>query len=264
MSDPVLSLRGVVKRFGGVTAVDGVSFDLVPGMVTALIGPNGAGKSTVISLVTGVLRPNEGQVLLGGRDVAALPMHERARLGVARTHQTPQMIHGLSALGNAMAGAYRFGAHGLIATILRPWAVAAENAEMAQRAVAALRRAAVPEALWGRPAAELAYGLQRRVEIARALVQDPKVLLLDEPAAGLNPNETAELAALLLDIAGEGRAVLLVEHDMPMVMSIAGHVVVVNFGRRIAAGTPAEIAANPEVITAYLGAEENRLEGVAA
>lgn len=264
MSDPVLSLRDVLRRFGGVTAVGGISFDVAPGMVTALIGPNGAGKSTIINLITGVLRPDEGQVLLGERDVTTLPMHERARLGIARTYQTPQMIHGLSALGNVMAGAYRFGTHGLIATILRPWAAAAENAEMSERAVVSLRRAAVPEDLWNRPATALAYGLQRRVEIARALAQDPKVLLLDEPAAGLNPSETAELASLLRDIAAEGRAVLLVEHDMPMVMSIAGHVVVVNFGRRIAAGTPAEIATDPEVITAYLGTDDDDMEGVAA
>lgn len=135
---------------------------------------------------------------------------------------------------------------------------------MEERAAAALRRAAVPETLWSRPAAELAYGLQRRVEIARALVQDPKVLLLDEPAAGLNPSETAELAAFLLDIAGEGRAVLPVEHDMPMVMSIAGHVVAVDFDRRIAAGTPVEIAANPGVVTAYPGTEDDPVEGMAA
>jgi branched-chain amino acid transport system ATP-binding protein len=253
---PVLSLSGLTRRFGGIHAVSGVSFDLAPAAVTAVIGPNGAGKTTLINLITGVLSLNDGSIRLEGADVTAEPAHRRAKAGIARTYQTPQMGGGMSVLRNVMAGAYRFGRHGLVSTVLRPWVVMAENEEMAERAVACLRRVAVPESWWNRPAIDLPYGLQRRVEIARALAQDPKVILLDEPAAGLNPSETSDLARLLSEIAADGRAVLLVEHDMPMVMSISSHLVVINFGRKLAEGTPAEISGNPEVIAAYLGSDE--------
>jgi len=257
---PVLSTHGLSKQFGGVAAVSGVSLDLLPGIVTALIGPNGAGKTTLINLLTGVLRLDDGTITLKGEEITRAPMHTRARLGMARTYQTPQMIHELSAIANVMAGAYRFGVDSLFKSILRPWTVATENEALAERAALALRRADVPEKWWDRSASDLPYGIQRRVEIARALAQDPEVLLLDEPAAGLNPSETAELATLLESIARDGRAVLLVEHDMPMVMSISSHVVVVNFGRKIADGTPAEISSNPDVIAAYLGTDTEQVE----
>lgn len=259
-----LTLHGVSKTFGGLKAVDGVSFDLAASKVTALIGPNGAGKSTIINLVTGVFRPTGGRIMLGNTDISTLPMHRRAILGVARTYQTPQMIQGLTALGNVMAGSYRFGSHGLLRTILTPWAVARENALLAERAAAALRTAGVGQDWWERRATDLPYGIQRRVEIARALAQEPRILLLDEPAAGLNPAETAEIGALLQRIAASGIAVLLVEHDMPMVMSIADHVVVVNFGRHLAEGSPAAIAANPEVVAAYLGTDDEATERAVA
>lgn len=250
-----LSLHGISKSFGGLNAVEDVSFDLPPAVVTALIGPNGAGKSTIINLIAGIFAPNDGKVMLCETDITALPMFRRACLGVARTYQTPQMIHGLDALGNVMAGAYRFGSHGLLTTIFMPWVVARENSEMAERAAAALRKAAVPDIWWDRRAVDLPYGIQRRVEIARAIAQGPKVLMLDEPAAGLNPAETAEIGKLLIEIAADGVAVLLVEHDMPLVMSTATQVVVVNFGRRLAVGSPTQIMANPEVVAAYLGAD---------
>ena len=257
---PVLSLRNLTKSFGGVAAVTDVSFDLEAGIVTALIGPNGAGKSTIINLLTGVFEPNSGTVILDGETITNLPMHERAQRGMARTYQTPQMLQGLSVVANVMTGAYRFGSHVLMRTVLQPWTIAKENLLLASRATDCLKRVQVPELWWSRPATDLPYGLQRRVEIARALAQDPRVILLDEPAAGLNPQETMEIARLLLDVATDGRAVLLVEHDIPMVMSIASHIVVVNFGRHLAAGTAAEIANNPEVITAYLGADEDSVE----
>ncbi|MBP1848361.1 branched-chain amino acid transport system ATP-binding protein [Rhizobium petrolearium] len=256
ISVPVLSLSGLTKRFGGIQAVSGVSFDLAPGAITAVIGPNGAGKTTLINLITGVLSLNDGAIRLEGADITNEPVHRRAVAGVARTYQTPQMAAGMSVLRNVMAGAYRFGRYGLLSTLLRPWTIITENEEMAERAAHALRRVSVPEEWWHQPASDLPYGLQRRVEIARALAQDPKVILLDEPAAGLNPSETADLARLLTDIAADGRAVLLVEHDMPMVMSISSHVVVINFGRKLAEGTPAQILTNPEVIAAYLGSDE--------
>ncbi|MGI1715341.1 ABC transporter ATP-binding protein, partial [Escherichia coli] len=165
---------------------------------------------------------------LEGEDITARPTHQRGTAGIARTYQTPQIAHGMSVLTNVMAGAYRFGQHGLLSSVFRPWVVMKENDEMAARA----------EQWWQRLATDLPYGLQRRVEIARSLAQDPKLLLLDEPAAGLNPRETADLSRLLSEIAADGRAVLLVEHDMGMVMSISSHIVVVNFGRKLAEGTP--------------------------
>jgi len=259
-----LTLHGVSKAFGGLKAVDNVSFELADSNVTALIGPNGAGKSTIINLITGVFQPTGGRIVLGETDISALPMHRRSNLGVARTYQTPQMIQGLTALGNVMAGSYRFGSYGVVRTILTPWAVAKENAALGERAAVALRTAGVAEEWWERRATDLPYGIQRRVEIARALAQEPKILLLDEPAAGLNPSETAEIGQLLKRIANSGIAVLLVEHDMPMVMSIADHVVVVNFGRHLAEGPPAEIASNPEVIAAYLGTDDEAAERAVA
>lgn len=252
----IVSLEGVSKAFGGLKAVDDVTCNLSEGIVTALIGPNGAGKSTLINLITGVFLPTAGVVKLAGVDISKLPMHARSRMGIARTYQTPQMIHGLSSIENVMAGAYRFGSHGLLKTIFTPWMVAKENSEIADRAAIALRTSGVPEQWWDRRATELPYGIQRRVEIARALAQEPKIILLDEPAAGLNPAETADIGRLLKQIARGGISVLLVEHDMPLVMSTADYVVVLNFGRTLAMGTPTEIAANPSVIAAYLGADD--------
>ncbi|MBJ7403801.1 MAG: ABC transporter ATP-binding protein [Bradyrhizobium sp.] len=251
-----LEIAGVSKSFGGVHAVADVSFFMARGEVTALIGPNGAGKTTLINLLTGVLPADRGTIRLEGRDLAGTPAYMRARAGIARTYQTPQMAQGMSVLMNVMAGAYRFGKHGLLGSLLRPWLVMADNEELAERAGTCLARVGVSEEWWGRPAADLPYGHQRRVEIARALAQDPKLLLLDEPAAGLNRSEADELASLLVSIAADGRAVLLVEHDMGMVMSISSHIVVLNFGRKLAEGAPETIKADKDVIAAYLGIVE--------
>lgn len=259
MSRRLLQIAGVSKNFGGVRAVADVSFSLACGEVTALIGPNGAGKTTLINLVTGVLMPDGGSIVLDGLDVSEMPAHQRGRAGIARTYQTPQMAHGMSVLTNVMAGAYRFGKHELLNSIVRPWLVMAEERELAERASACLQRVGVPEEWWDRPASDLPYGHQRRVEIARALAQDPKLLLLDEPAAGLNPSEAAELASLLVSIGADGRAVLLVEHDMGMVMSISSHIVVLNFGCKLAEGAPSDVSANKDVIAAYLGMDEEAI-----
>ena len=255
----ILELSNLSKRFGGIHAVADVSFSLARGEVTALIGPNGAGKTTLINLLTGVLTMDCGRMRLDGLDLTGTPAHALGKAGIARTYQTPQMARGMSVLTNVMAGAHRFGAYGLLTSLLRPWRAGAENLELAERASACLERAGVPEAWWDRPASDLPYGHQRRVEIARALAQDPKVLLLDEPAAGLNPSEVAELASLLVSIAGDGRAVLLVEHDMGIVMSISAHIVVLNFGRKLAEGSPADISADKAVIAAYLGTDEEAI-----
>lgn len=259
-----LTLQGVSKSFGGLKAVDDVSFALGHSKIAALIGPNGAGKSTIINLITGIFAPTSGTINLDGEIISGLPTHRRSISGIARTYQTPQMVHGLTAFANVMAGAYRFGSFGVLRTILTPWSVAKENGLLGGRAATALQTVGIPGEWWHRLATDLPYGIQRRVEIARALAQEPKVLLLDEPAAGLNPTETAELGQLLTRIAESGISVLLVEHDMPLVMSIADHVVVINFGRHLAEGTPAEIAANPEVVAAYLGTDDEPTEWAVA
>jgi branched-chain amino acid transport system ATP-binding protein len=260
MTTDALTLNDVSKSFGGVAAVGDVSFGIRSGEVTALIGPNGAGKTTLINLITGVLSPSKGNFVLAGEDISRLPMHARAMRGMARTYQTPQIIQGMSVIENVMTGGHRLGTQGVFASLLRPWSIADENRRMARLASECLKRVALPSEWWNQIATDLPYGHQRRVEIARALAQEPKVILLDEPAAGLNPRETVEISHLLKSIAQDGRAILLVEHDMPMVMSIAARIVVVNFGRRIATGTPSEISANPDVITAYLGTDEDMIE----
>lgn len=262
MEQSVLNISGLAKRFGGVQAVSDVSFFAGNGVVTSIIGPNGAGKTTLVNLITGVLPADAGSLSLCGRNIANLPAFERARLGIARTYQTPQFSPGMSVMKNVMAGAYRFGRFGVFTSMLMPWKVVAENDALALRATACLNRVGVPQNLWHLPANELPYGHQRRVEIARALAQDPAVLLLDEPAAGLNPSETLELSRLLASIARDGRAVLLVEHDMGMVMSISSHIVVINFGRKLFEGTPKEVSKNPDVISAYLGADEEEVPDV--
>jgi branched-chain amino acid transport system ATP-binding protein len=255
----VLEISRLSKSFGGVHAVADVSFSLARGEVTALIGPNGAGKTTLINLVTGALMTDRGSIRLDGLDLTGMPAHVRGKAGIARTYQTPQMAKGMSVLTNVMAGAYRFGNYGLLSSLLRPWLSMADNAELAERASSCLMRVGVPEEWWDRPASDLSYGHQRRVEIARALAQDPKLLLLDEPAAGLNPSEAAELTRLLVSIAADGRAVLLVEHDMGIVMSISSHIVVLNFGRKLAEGPPGDVSANKDVIAAYLGTDEEAI-----
>ncbi len=255
MNETLLSLAGVQKKFGGLYAVNNVSFDVAKGSITALIGPNGAGKTTLINLITGVLRQSAGSISLNGKEVSRMSAAERVRAGMSRSYQTPQMIRGLSALENVTVGADLFGKFSILDVFYRPWAVRADNRQAQESARQALAKTGLPEALWDYPAEALSYGDQRRVEIARSLAQKPQILLLDEPAAGLNPTETEELGHFLRRLSGEGLTILLVEHDMPLIMSIADKIVVVNFGQGLAEGTPAEIQKNEAVIAAYLGAD---------
>ena len=246
---PLLSLEGLTRRYAGLLAVDAVHLAIAPGGIHALIGPNGAGKTTLFDMISGVTAPSAGRIVLDGRDITAWPPHRRARLGLARTFQAIRLFPGMTLLETASVGSP--GA-GLVATLLG--LPAHRRAEAA--ALRAARGALDRMGLLGREgerAERLSYGDQRRLEIARALATGPRLLLLDEPAAGLNPVETQTLAVLIRAIAAEGVTVLLVEHDMGFVMRLADSVTVLSFGRKLFQGPPEAARADPAVIEAYLG-----------
>jgi ABC-type branched-subunit amino acid transport system ATPase component len=247
-----LALAGVSKAFGGVHAVDEASFSVESGEVHGLIGPNGAGKTTLLNLVSGLLQPTAGSIELDGRRLDRLPPHRIAALGVARTYQNIRLFAGLSAADNVVVGQHlRRRAPFWKRLFFLPSARSEERAAR-QAAEAGLERVGMRERA-ATPAFSLSYGEQRRVEIARALASQPKLLLLDEPTAGMNPAEAAAVARLVREVASEGRAVLLIEHNVRLVMELCDRITVLNFGKVIARGTPAQIASDPAVITAYLG-----------
>ncbi len=239
--EDVLRIEGLAKHFGGLKALDGVDLAVRRGSTHALIGPNGSGKSTFINVVTGLYRPTAGRITLAGRDVTGTAPHERTRAGLARTFQNIRVFRGMTVLENVMVGAERPGND-----------IAERPAEVVERALAALDFVGLRGDA-GRMVGTLSYGMQRYVEIARALAGNPQVLLLDEPAAGLNLTEKGELGALLRRLGGHGLTILIVDHDMNLVEQVADHITVLNFGRRIATGTPREVLSHPDVIAAYLG-----------
>jgi branched-chain amino acid transport system ATP-binding protein len=244
----------VHKRFGGVNAVDGVSFAVRRGAVSGLIGPNGAGKTTVVNLVTGQLRPDDGDILLDGGPIGGLRPHEVAARGVARTFQNIRLYRPLSVLENVLAGMHRHrraDGWGQLIPSRRPRPPDQARQEEAFRLLTQV--GLDPAAVAHRQSGTLSYGDQRRLEIARALALRPELLLLDEPAAGLNPGEKTQLGDLLGRLQDEGLTVLLIDHDMKLVLSVCDDVTVLNFGRRIASGPPAAVAADEAVVTAYLG-----------
>jgi branched-chain amino acid transport system ATP-binding protein len=248
----LLEVTGLSKRFGGLQAVDGVSFTVERGAIKALIGPNGAGKTTLFNLVSGVALPDAGTVRFDGRPIHGLPSHRVAALGLFRTFQQIRLFAGMTVLENVMVGRHVRGRAGFLAGMLHlPWTWREER-EFEERARAALDVVGLAP-LAGAEATSLSYGQQRGVELARALAGDPSLLLLDEPAAGLNMRETAELAALIGRIRDRGVTVLLVEHDMSLVMEISDEVAVLSFGQKIADGAPAAVQADREVIRVYLG-----------
>jgi ABC-type branched-subunit amino acid transport system ATPase component len=248
----MLDVRGVCRNFGGLPALGDVSFRAAAGEVTALIGPNGAGKSTLINCATGVDRPNAGEVLLAGARITGLPAHRVAGLGVARTFQNLRLFPRLSVLDNVLCGLTVQAGGSLLGALLRPPAMRARERRLRLTALAALDRFGLAE-LAGWPVGVLAYGDRKRVELARAVVSEPRLLLLDEPVAGLNATETAAVGREIRRLRGQGYTVLLVEHDMDLVMSVADRVVVLDGGRCIAQGTPDEVRRNPLVLEAYLG-----------
>jgi branched-chain amino acid transport system ATP-binding protein len=250
----LLSLRGVERTFGGLRAVDGASFEVVAGTVHGLIGPNGAGKTTLINLVSGLLAPTAGAIELDGRAIAGLAPHRIAGMGVARTFQSIRLFPELTARDNVLVGQHLRRHPSLLAQLLLLRSARQEARTARGRAEALLAVVGLPDRV-DEQARHLSYGEQRRVEIARALASEPSLLLLDEPTAGMNPVEVHGVAQLIRRVAAEGHAVLLVEHNVRLVMDVCDRITVLNFGKVIAEGTPAVVAADPAVITAYLGSE---------
>jgi branched-chain amino acid transport system ATP-binding protein len=248
----LLQVRNVTKRFGGLTAVDDVSFDVHAGTIKALIGPNGAGKSTLFNALTGFDRPDDGSVKFDGFETVGARARDVVKAGLARTFQNTQLFDAMSATENVMVGAQARRKPGFAAAALRlPWEVSGD-VECAEEAGRLLRLIGVEE--WARSlAADLPAGIRRLLEIARALATGPKMLLLDEPAAGLNASETKELVSTLYRVRDRGITVLVVEHDMGLVMEVSDEIVVLDRGRKIAEGPPRMIQKDPVVIAAYLG-----------
>jgi branched-chain amino acid transport system ATP-binding protein len=259
----LLAAERISIAFGGVRALDGVSFNATSGIVFSIIGPNGAGKTTLFNVISGLCRPDEGRVWLGGEDVTALAPERLARRGLSRTFQNLQIFSHLTTLENVMVGRHRHESTGLAADLLHLPAVSRQNRITREAALKALGRVGLGATAW-RPAGSLAYGDLKRLEIARALATEPTVLLLDEPAAGCNPTETKNIEAMIRGIAGDGITVVLVEHDMRLVMNISNRIHVLANGHTLAEGDAAEIRTNPAVIEAYLGARSAAAEAASA
>ena len=255
LHEPILALQGVHKRFGGLHAVNDVSFSVPAGSIKAVIGPNGAGKTTLFNLIAGNLPITAGTITFQDQEIQGKKTHEIARMGMARTFQNIKLFHGMTALECVMVGRHTQSKAGFCAGLFALPSTWREERAIRKRSMELLDMLQVAD-LADIEVSSLAFGQQRAVEMARALAAEPRLLLLDEPAAGLNIYETAEVARLITMIRGMGVTVLLVEHDMSLVMDISDEIVVLSFGSKLAEDTPSNIQKNAEVIKIYLGEDE--------
>lgn len=248
----LLQMKGLSKSFGGIRAVSNVNLTVESGKIVSIIGPNGAGKTTVFNCITGFYCPDQGELLFGGENITGLKPHSITESGIARTFQNIRLFGEMSALENVMVGRFCRTCCGTWSSMFRLPRATREDCDAAQCSMELLRFVGLESEahLWAR---NISYGKQRKLEIARALATNPKIILLDEPAAGMNPTETAEMIELIRKICREKAAVLLIEHDMKLVMNISDRILVLDHGEALAEGTPQEVRSNPQVIEAYLG-----------
>ena len=256
----LLSIDGLGISFGGLKAVQDVSFQVRPGEIVSVIGPNGAGKTTLFNMISGVYQPGSGRVMLNGEEVTGMSPHLLARRGMSRTFQNLQIFQSMTVLENAVSG-FHLQEKGFVLSDLLGLPSSRRRSRASEAGARKLLERVGLERAAERAAGNLSYGSLKRLEIARALALEPKVLLLDEPAAGCNAVETEEIDHLIAEVAKSGVAILLVEHDMKMVMRISNHIVVLDHGQKIAEGDPATVSKNPAVIAAYLGTDAGEEAG---